>query len=198
MRDWFLTSDATPELRLHGLLLRAARASDYDAWQKLRRQSHAFLKPFEPRWGESDLTKFVFKSRLKRSRQEANSGSEFCFLIFKCDQDQEELVGGLTLSNIRRRASQSATLGYWMGVDCTGQGIMSNAVAAIIPYVFNNLCLHRLQAASLPHNKPSRAVLEKNGFNEEGYAENYLQIDGMWQDHVLYALTRERYEGRRD
>jgi ribosomal-protein-alanine N-acetyltransferase len=71
---------------------------------------------------------------------------------------------------------------------------MTEAVGLIIPYCFETLGLHRIHAAFLPDNRASRRVLEKNGFREEGYAEHYLQIDGKWADHVMFGLTRERYD----
>lgn len=197
MLGWALARDVTPELRDRDILLRGARNSDFAAWQSVRRQSWEFLKPFEPRWGEADLKKVVFDARLRRCRSEAKSGHEYSFLIFLCDGDDQVLVGGITLSNIRRRSAQMANLGYWMSAESAGNGIMTRAVGMLLPFVFNTLRLHRIQAACLPHNIASRCVLEKNGFREEGYAENYLQIDGAWQDHVLYALSRERYEGHR-
>ena len=107
------------------------------------------------------------------------------------------LVGGLTLSNIRRRAAQHVNLGYWMGQHFAGKGLMTEAVATVVPFAFNSLGLHRIHAAFLPTNAASRRVLEKNGFREEGYAENYLQIDGRWADHVLFGLTREQHDRRR-
>ncbi len=108
-----------------------------------------------------------------------------------------ELVGGVTLSNIRRRAAQAASLGYWMGVNRAGKGIMTRAVGLLLPFVFNELRLHRLEAACLPHNSASIRVLEKNGFRKEGLAENYLLINGKWQDQLLFALTLERYLNQR-
>ena len=83
-----------------------------------------------------------------------------------------------------------------IGEEFAGKGLMSEAVGVLLPYFFDTLGLHRLQAAFLPHNQASRRVLEKNGFREEGYAENYLQIDGRWADHVLFAITRERWDAR--
>ena len=103
-------------------------------------------------------------------------------------------MGGLTLSNIRRRAAQHVNLGYWMGEAHAGKGLMSEAVGTVLPFVFDTLGLHRIHAAFLPDNAASRRVLEKNGFREEGYAESYLQIDGRWADHVLFGLTRERHD----
>jgi ribosomal-protein-alanine N-acetyltransferase len=177
-------------------LLRAPRSRDYDAWRRLRRDSREFLRPFEPRWTEADLNRQAYGARLWRGRQEARKGTDYSFLVFEKTGKGQRLVGGLTISNVRRRAAQFATLGYWMGEEFAGKGLMSEAVGVLLPYFFDTLGLHRLQAAFLPHNQASRRVLEKNGFREEGYAENYLQIDGRWADHVLFALTRERWDAR--
>ena len=190
----FLPRDETPILRGSRVLLRGPRRQDFNAWRNLRRDSRDFLKPFEPRWSEADLTHRVFMARLRRGRFEAAQGTDFNFLIFLADGRQELLVGGLTLSNIRRRAAQYVSLGYWMGGAYAGKGLMSEAVGLVVPFAFNTLGLHRIHAAFLPNNIASRRVLEKNGFREEGYAENYLQIDGRWCDHVLFGLTRERHD----
>ena len=160
----------------------------------LRRESRDFLKPFEPRWSEADLSRRVFAARLQRSRQEAALGTDYNFFVFLADASGEQLVGGLTLSNIRRRAAQYVNLGYWMGGAYAGKGYMTEAVGLVVPFAFNSLGLHRIHAAFLPDNIASRRVLEKNGFREEGYAEHYLQIDGRWADHVLFGLTRERFD----
>lgn len=197
MLDW-LQPDPTPVLSGPRILLRAPRSRDYPAWRDLRRESRLFLKPFEPRWTEADLSRQNFGIRLARERRDAHKGCAFSFLVFDITGNADVLVGGLTISNIRRRAAQHANLGYWMGERYAGKGFMTEAVGAILPFFFERLSLHRLHAAFLPHNGASRRVLEKNGFREEGYAENYLQIDGRWADHVLFALTRERWElGRR-
>ena len=197
MLDRLFAPDRTPELIRGELLLRAARPSDYQQWHEVRLKSHAFLKPFEPRWSEVDLSMTVFRERLRRNRREAEAGTEFSFFIFRLTPDRQFLCGGLTLSNIRRRAAMHANLGYWMSVDCAGKGIMTEAVNMILPFAFTNLELRRVHAACLPDNTASRRVLEKNGFHEEGFAEGYLQIDGTWRDHVLYGLTRDRYLNNR-
>ena len=193
MLTWFARDD-TPVLTGPRVTLRAPRPSDYVAWRTLRKESRDFLKPYEPRWTEADLSHRVFASRLRRGREEAKAGTDYTFFIFVREDGRELLAGGLTLSNIRRRAAQFVTLGYWMGRDFAGQGLMTEAVGMVIPFVFDTLGLHRIHAAFLPANTASRRVLEKNGFKEEGFAENYLQIDGKWCDHVLFGLTRERYE----
>ncbi|HQZ12100.1 MAG TPA: GNAT family protein [Devosia sp.] len=193
MLTWF-SRDETPVLTGPRLTLRAARPGDYAAWRSLRLESRAFLKPFEPRWTEADLSHSVFAARLRRGREEARDGTDFTFFIFLRENGRDTLAGGLTLSNIRRRAAQWATLGYWMGEEYAGRGLMTEAVGLVLPFVFDTLGLHRIHAAFLPDNTASRRVLEKNGFREEGFAENYLQIDGKWCDHVLFGLTRERYD----
>jgi ribosomal-protein-alanine N-acetyltransferase len=195
MLGWF-APDPTPVLEGPNVVLRAPRARDYEAWRNLRRLSRDFLRPYEPRWTEADLNRQAYGARLWRGRQEALRGTDYSFLVFEKTARGEVLVGGLTISNVRRRAAQFATLGYWMGEDFAGRGLMTEAVSVLLPYFFDTLGLHRLQAAFLPHNQASRRVLEKNGFREEGYAENYLQIDGKWADHVLFALTRERWDAR--
>jgi ribosomal-protein-alanine N-acetyltransferase len=181
-------------LRSPRLLLRLPTLADYPSWHVLRRESRDFLRPFEPRWTEADLGRRVFVTRVKRARQEAEEGTDYSFFIFLTTGGQETLVGGITLSNVRRRAAQFVNLGYWMGQQFAGQGHMSEAVGICLPFVFDTLDLHRIHAAFLPGNAASRRVLEKNGFVEEGFAERYLQINGRWEDHVLFGLTKERYE----
>jgi ribosomal-protein-alanine N-acetyltransferase len=181
-------------LRGPRVLLRLPQMADYNAWYALRRSSRDFLRPFEPRWTEADLSRRVFATRVRRAREEAEEGTDYSFFIFLTAGDHETLVGGITLSNVRRRAAQFVNLGYWMGQQYAGKGLMSESVATCLPFVFDTLDLHRIHAAFLPGNTASRRVLEKNGFAEEGFAEKYLQIDGRWEDHVLFGLTRERYE----
>jgi ribosomal-protein-alanine N-acetyltransferase len=189
--------DKTPELHGERVVLRGPQPRDYREWRALRLESRNFLKPFEPRWTEADLARSVYFARLKRGQQEAEQGTDFTFFIFALEHGEPHLVGGLTLSNIRRRAAQFVTLGYWMGERYAGMGFMTEAVGTVLPFVFDTLGLHRIHAAFLPDNLASRRVLEKNGFKEEGYADKYLQIDGKWADHVLFGLTREHYEARR-
>ena len=174
--------------------LRLPQLADYEQWYALRRGSRDFLLPFEPRWTEADLARRVFVNRVRSARDEAERGTDYALFIFVGEGSSQSLVGGITLSNVRRRAAQFVNLGYWMGQQYAGQGIMTEAVGTCIPFVFDTLDLHRIHAAFLPHNIASRRVLEKNGFVEEGFAEKYLQINGRWEDHVLFGMNRERYE----
>ena len=189
---WFGRDD-TPEIRSGKLVLRAPVRGDFQAWHDVRLESRDFLRPYEPRWSETDLNMAVFQARLQRGRREARAGTGFSFFIFVEEDGQLRLAGGITLSSIKRRAAQYVILGYWMSQKDANKGIMTRAVGAILPFVFDTLGLHRIHAACLPENLASRKVLEKNGFKQEGFAEHYLQIDGKWRDHVLFGLTREQY-----
>src|SRR5690606_1790614 len=104
----------------------------------LRRASRDFLRPFEPRWTEADLGRRVFATRVKSAREEAEAGSDYSFFIF-LDDGSNTLVGGITLSNVRRRAAQFVNLGYWMGQPFAGRGLMTEAVGVCLPFVFDTL-----------------------------------------------------------
>ena len=183
-----LTRSISPEplLRGEGLYLRPATPADYAAWARLRAASRVFLEPWEPTWPEDDLTRSAFRRRLRRQDDDIARDEAYAFLIF--DQTSDELIGGITLGGVRRGVSQAGTLGYWMGAPHAGKGRMTRAVAATIEFAFSRLRLHRIEAACIPENLPSIALLERNGFRREGYARGLLKIDGAWRDHVLFAL----------
>ncbi len=175
-----------PLLRGESLYLRPATPADYSAWSQLRAASRAFLERWEPTWPEDDLTQAAFRRRLKRQDEEIARDEAYPLLIF--DQTSDELLGGITLGGVRRGVSQAGTLGYWMGARHAGKGRMTGAVAATVEFAFGRLRLHRVEAACIPDNAPSIALLERNRFQREGYARGYLKIDGAWRDHVLFAL----------
>jgi ribosomal-protein-alanine N-acetyltransferase len=180
------SADPQPLVRGDGLYLRPAIAADYSAWARLREQSRAFLTPWEPTWPSDDLTRAAFRRRLRRQAEDIARDEGFAFLIFESTSD--ELLGGLTLGGIRRGVAQAATLGYWMGAPHAGKGRMTRAVAAVVRFGFDTLRLHRIEAACIPDNAPSIALLERNGFQREGFARAYLKIDDAWRDHILLAL----------
>lgn len=182
-------ADPGPTLKAEGVYLRLPAAGDYVAWATLRAESRAFLSPWEPTWPKDDLDKAAFKRRLKRYQREVKDDLGYPFFVFRSGDDA--LLGGLTLSYVRRGVTQSCALGYWMGEPHAGRGHMTAAVRAVVPFVFQTLRLHRIEAACLPHNKASIRLLEKLGFTREGYARRYLCIDGEWQDHLLFGLCAD-------
>jgi len=180
------STEAQLLLRGDGVYLRPATGADYLAWARLREQSRDFLTPWEPIWPIDDLTRTAFRRRLRRQGEEMARDESFAFLIF--DATSDELLGGLTLGGVRRGVSQAATLGYWMGAPHAGKGHMTRAVASVVRFGFGSLRLHRIEAACIPDNAPSIALLERNGFRREGFARAYLKINDAWRDHVLLAV----------
>lgn len=163
----------------------------YEAWSSLRDQSRAFLTPWEPTWPPDDLGRGAFKRRVKRYRMRDNQTGLSYFLVRKSDQT---LVGGITVSRMLRGVAQSCSIGYWVGEPFTRQGYMSEAVTGLYREIFETMQFHRIEAACLPNNDASIKLLEKIGFQREGYARGYLKIDGRWQDHLLYSLLETDYK----
>jgi [ribosomal protein S5]-alanine N-acetyltransferase len=182
------TSDTTPRILIKGdgVLLRQPMMDDFEEWAALRADSRAFLEPWEPVWSEDDLTRRAFRQRVKRAATESEADEAYAFLIFRM-QDQA-LVGGITLGLVRRGVAQACTMGYWIGERHAGHGYMTRAVRAATSHAFDELRLRRVEAACLPTNQRSRTLLERVGFQREGYARQYLCIAGRWEDHLLYAL----------
>lgn len=175
--------------------LRPPLPDDWRAWADLRRASRSFLAPWEPSWPADALTAPAFRRRLRQYAREREAQVGHAFLLFRGEDDR--LLGGISLSNLRRGVAQSASLGYWMGRPHARQGYMSEGLSLLLEWSFSTLGLHRLEAACLPENLASRALLEKAGFHQEGIARALLRIDGRWQDHVLYALLESGWQDRR-
>ena len=181
--------DNDQQLQDDTVYLRAPIMSDFPQWVTLRASSREFLRPWEPIWPVDDLTRGAFRRRLRRYAQERREGRCYPFLLFSLANDR--LLGGATISNVRRGVTQACSLGYWMGEEYAGKGFMTKAVALIMPFCFDVLRLHRIEAACLPHNQPSQHLLEKVGFTKEGYARRYLCINGEWRDHLLFACVSD-------
>jgi ribosomal-protein-alanine N-acetyltransferase len=180
-------ADAGPLVHGRDIHLRVPHMNDYGTWAELRAQSRDFLTPWEPTWTSSELTKVSFRRRLKYYARDLREDLGYAFFLFRNSDDA--LLGGVTLSNVRRGVTQACTLGYWVGAPFARQGFMTAGVEAVIPFVFDTLRLHRLEAACIPGNEASKRLLERTGFSYEGLARSYLKINGMWQDHLLYALV---------
>ncbi|MCH6586727.1 MAG: GNAT family N-acetyltransferase [Proteobacteria bacterium] len=176
-------------LERNRVYLRFPVQRDWRNWAALRAESRDFLAPWEPTWAYDALTRGAFRRRLKMYKAEMRQGVTYSFLILRRVDDV--LLGGITLSNLRRGVAQSATLGYWIGSPHGNQGYMTDSLAAILEFAFSRIGLHRVEAACLPANEASRRLLLRSGFREEGYAREYLRISGRWQDHQLFAILRD-------
>lgn len=179
----------TDPFRLAGarVFLRPPERGDYEGWASLRASSRDFLAPWEPTWPPDALSRTSFRGRVARYAEDWRTDQAYNFFIFAHD---ETLLGGVGLSNIRRGVSETASLGYWVGEAFARQRYMTAALPLVLDFAFERLGLHRIEAACLPTNIPSRSLLARAGFHQEGYAREYLCIEGKWQDHLLFAILR--------
>lgn len=180
-------------LRTERMELRLPQHSDFIAWARLRRESRDFLTPWEPLWARDHLTRKSFTNRVYWAMRAARNETALPFFLMRHDG---VLLGALTLDNIRRGPAQMATIGYWIGAPYARQGYMREAIGAVVHHAFAVMDLSRIEAACLPENTASRHLLERAGFKYEGVAQAYLQIDGRWRNHVLYANLRRDRRGR--
>ncbi len=181
--------DAEAEIHGRKVYLRHPAMGDYVPWAELRAMSRQHLTVWEPQWARDELTRSAFRRRLRQYQREMREDQGYAFFVFR--HQDAVLVGGLSISTIRRGVAQAASVGYWIGAPHVGNGYMTDAVRSVLPFAFGTLGLHRLEAACLPHNGPSSRVLEKAGFRREGTARRYLKINGLWQDHLLFALLQD-------
>lgn len=183
-----LLANRMPSTRIDGshVYIRPPRRGDERQWVRLRHASRDFLIPWEPSWPSDAATPAAYRRRYRRFCEDWRARTGFAFFVF--EQGSDRLLGGITLSNVRRGVSQSGSIGYWMGEPHAGKGHMSEAVALVLYFSFETLGLNRVEAACLLHNEASRRLLRKLGFKEEGIARRYLCINGKWQDHMTHAI----------
>jgi len=170
------------------IILRPPVHADFRHWAALREQSSEFLTPWEPRWAKDHLLRKSFVNRVYWASRSIAQGT--ALPLFMMRREDGRLLGAITLDNIRRGPAQAATIGYWIGEPHARDGYMREALTAVVHHAFEVLDLSRLESACLPENKASRGLLEKCGYKYEGVAQSYLQIDGRWRNHVLYANLR--------
>jgi [ribosomal protein S5]-alanine N-acetyltransferase len=183
--DALRTKDGGSHIAGDGIFLREPVFDDFPAWRAVRSASAKFLRPWEPEWQADELTTLSFRQRIRHYRDIRNNDTGHPFFIFA--SSDKALLGAATLHHVRRGVSQSATLGYWVGEAHAQKGVMTRALAALLPHAHGELRLHRIEAACLPRNEASIRLLEKSGFEREGFAKSYLKIAGQWEDHILWS-----------
>jgi ribosomal-protein-alanine N-acetyltransferase len=176
------------------MALRLPQHSDFNAWTALRQDSRDFLVPWEPTWSADHLSRKAFTNRVYWAQRASRAGTAIPFFLER--NVDGALLGAITIDNIRRGPAQMATIGYWIGAPHARQGYMAEAIEAVTRHAFTVLDLSRIEAACLPDNAASRAALERAGFKYEGVAQSFLQINGRWRTHVLYANLRHDRRGR--
>jgi len=188
LADWFSLRSPL-HLEGEGVRLRPFRAGDYREWASLRLASREFLQPWEPTWPADDLTRAGFRRRLLAYNREIDLGTGFPFLIFRTSDGA--MVGGVSLSNVRRGVAMTGSVGYWSSVGHTRQGYTLAGVKTVAAFAFGPAGLHRVEAACVPENEASKNLLLKAGFKQEGLASAYLKINGVWRDHLTFGLLAE-------
>ncbi|MEK9642693.1 MAG: GNAT family protein [Paracoccaceae bacterium] len=184
------------QIETERLLLRPPAKRDFHEWAKLRYESRAFLKPWDPTWARDHLTRQSFARRVDWAQKAINDDAAYPMFLFQ--KSDGLLLGAITLDNVRRGPSQVGTIGYWMGEKFARQGFMQEALLGMVRFAFEQVNISRLESACLPENVASRGVLEKCGFKYEGVAQAYIQINGRWRTHVLYAQLRNDRRGKTD
>lgn len=183
-------------LETERMVLRPPEHGDYRAWSALRDSSRDFLTPWEPTWAPDHLSRKSFTNRVYWAQRSISNGTAVpLFLIRRSDS---ALLGAITLDHIRRGPAQAGTTGYWIGQPHARHGYMREAITSLVHYAFTTLEISRIEAGCLPENVPSRRLLEQCGYKYEGVAQSYLQINGRWRNHVLYANLRNDRRGRTD
>ncbi len=188
-------SSALTGRRFH---LRPLEPDDFEAWREVRTRSKKWLTKWEPQQLSDQpdvvLDRRAFAARCTARNRERQNGAGYGFGVFVGGR----FAGEMNLTSVQRGPFQNAYVGYWIDEALAGHGYVPEAAVLIFRFAFESLGLHRLQISVIPRNTPSRRVAEKLGLREEGVALRYLEINGVWEDHVRYAITAEDWEQRRD
>lgn len=188
-----------PGLRLYGrrVVLRPLTPADFPQWSEVRIRNESWLLPWEPsrspRVADPTRSRDAFSSRCAARDRERQAGSAYGFGLFV----DNAFAGEVNINNIVRGALQCGTVGYWIDRERAGNSYVAEAVAVVSRFAFDELHLHRLEICIVPRNTNSRRVMEKLRFREEGVALRYLEINGVWEDHMRFAITAEDWQARR-
>ena len=180
------------EITSQKVTLRPPQYSDWKAWADERKKNKLYLQPWEPLWSINELERSSFVKRVRMFERLSHNDQAYSFLIYK--SDNEDFIGEVNISNVQRGIIQSCTIGYWIAKDCESKGMMSESLELVKEFIFNELKLHRIEAACLPHNMPSLKVLLKNGFIKEGTARKLLKINDKWQDHTVLSFILDDFK----
>jgi ribosomal-protein-alanine N-acetyltransferase len=183
-------------IRTPRLVLRPLRPSDFPAYSEVRTRCAAWLTKWEPRrpprTADPARDPASFSARCAGRDRDRQLGTAYAFGMFA----GERFCGEINLNNVVRGAFQSANVGYWVDEAVAGRGLVPEGLVGVLGFAFDELGLHRVQISIIPRNTSSRRVVEKLGIRDEGVAARYLEIDGVWEDHVRYAITAEEWSER--
>jgi len=196
--SWGAVRPSSLELVGRRVSLRPLASGDFEQWREVRIRSREWLVRWEPKpvVGQPDAAddRRVFAARCGARDRERQLGTGYGFGIFVGGR----FAGEINISSIQRGPFQNAYVGYWIDQAMAGRSYVPEAAVLVFRFAFEELALHRIQVAIIPRNHPSRRVAEKLGLREEGIAFRYLEINGVWEDHVRYAITSEDWWLKRD
>ena len=180
------------------LMMRPLAVNDFRAWSEVRRRNADWLTVWEPSRSANQpdpvTDKSAFASRCLQRDRDRSAGTAYQFGMFV----DGRVAGEVNLNNVIRGAMQSCTIGYWIDRRHAGHGYTVEGVALVMQFAFEQLGLHRVEVCIVPRNHRSRRIMDKLAIREEGVAERFLEIAGVWEDHVRYGITSEEWEARRD
>lgn len=182
-----------PTLTTPRLVVRMATRSDVAALLDYHLENKAFLTPFEPEKPDNFYTKEFWRIQIDKAITEFSYEQSLRLCLFPA-QKPKHIIGKINFTQVYRGAFHSCTLGYSLSESAQGQGYMTEALTESIHYIFKEFNLHRIMANYMPHNRRSGQLLRRLGFTVEGYARDYLLINGRWEDHVLTSLTNPQWK----
>lgn len=193
-----MSRSISPRLRLERerTAIRPFAARDLEELLALRIANRAFLEPYESRRDERFYTADGQARELRLDREAWTTGQGYGFAVLDITGSVDRLIGRVALANVVLGSWRNATLGYWIDEASGSRGHATEAVLLTLRFAFDELGLHRVQPAVMPRNARSIRVVEKCGFRDEGLALRYLQINGAWEDHRIYAMTEEEWRAR--
>lgn len=194
-----MTGLVSPRVRLERetTAIRPYAARDLDDLLALRLANREFLEPYEAARDERFYTADGQSRELRFDREAWSAGTGYGFAVLDVSGGGDRLIGRIALANVVRGSWSNATLGYWIAEAEGGRGHATRSVLLALLFAFDHLRLHRVQPAVMPRNMRSLRVIEKAGFRHEGRALRYLQINGVWEDHDIFALTAEEWPALR-
>ena len=185
-------------MRLYGkrVMLRPLESKDFEAWSEVRNRNSSWLLPWEPQvplhTADPAKNREAFSNRCAARERERTAGNNFSFGVFV----DGAFAGEVNLNNVIRGAMQCGTIGYWIDEARAGNGYIAESVILLARFAFDELRLHRIEVCVIPRNRNSRRVMEKLQFREEGLSVRFLEINGVWEDHLRYGFTAEEWDSR--
>lgn len=173
-------------------ILRTAEVDDAERISQYFNRNRAHLKAWEPKREEAFFTVTGWAQKLIKLKELHSLGLGYYLIL--TDPAGDKVIGTVSFSNLSRFPCYTCTVGYSLDESSQGKGIMSRALKFAVDYMFNYQSMHRINAAYMPNNARSASVLKKNGFEKEGFAKQYLLINGQWQDHILTSCINSKWK----